>query len=52
MRETLKTRDHQSMIAGAKELSRLRQLSAESDVSTSIVDLKYLKHQNESLSAQ
>ena len=32
--------------------SRLRQLSAGSDVSTSIVDLKYLKHQSESLSAQ
>ena len=31
--------------------SRLRQLSAGSDV-TSIVDLKYLKHQSESLSAQ
>ena len=31
--------------------SRLRQLSAGSDVSTSIVDLKHLKHQSESLSA-
>ena len=32
--------------------SRLRQLSAGSDVSTSIVDLKYLKLQSEGLSAQ